>query len=212
MTTFTKAVSVLPLLLGTLSAAHADTYHYIDGLALTIERQSKQLLRECVHYRHAPEYRQLIHDSIKMSRLADDVHDLARCNGSLAHLESDLAELDVLFYHLQSLVTEIERRAACGHPHRHTPTHTAQIQNLMRSIERNLHHLADGIRQLRAIDDRCRHQPNLRREHYTNGTARHSTRYYAYPRYDRVYSPVRSRSSGFGISIGGGSSRFTLRF
>ncbi|MCP4886949.1 MAG: hypothetical protein GY904_10105 [Planctomycetaceae bacterium] len=212
MATFTKVISVLTVLLSTLSTAQADTYHYIDGLALTIERQSKHLLRECVHYRHAPEYRHLIHDSIKMSRLADHVHDLARRNGSLAHLESDLAELDALFYHLQSLVSEIERRAACGYPHRHTPSHTAQIQDLMRSIERNIQHLADGVRPLRAIEDRCRHQPIVRREHYPNGNARHSAGYYAYPRYDRVYPPVRSRSSGFGISIGGGSSRFTLRF
>ncbi|MDG2222354.1 MAG: hypothetical protein P8L85_13315 [Rubripirellula sp.] len=210
MATCTKAFSVLLLLLGTVSTVQADTYRHIDGLALSIERQSKQLLRECVHYRHSPEYRHLILDAVKMSRLADHMHDLAHRNGSLAHLESDLAQLDSMFHHLESLVHQIECRA--GHGHGHSYGQTSHVRSLLRSIELNIHHLSDDVRQLRLIEDRCNHQPTVRRDYYQYGYPRHSTGYQAYPQYGQSYRPSRSRSSGFGISIGGGSSRFTLRF
>jgi hypothetical protein len=201
MNPFGPSLSALALALTLTASVSADTYHHIDELALSIDRESKRLLQETRHYRHTPEYGHLVNDCRELSRLADHMHDVAHHHGSLSHLECDLRELDSMFHHLESLFDQIEWRAAHGHGHVHG--HTGHVRQLLDSIEQSIHHLQDDVRQLRQpvhpIIDRPIH------------VSPHSGHWGGYDPYWRGGSS-RYRSSGFGISIGGGHSRFTLRF
>ncbi|MFG0261151.1 MAG: hypothetical protein ACF788_02015 [Novipirellula sp. JB048] len=194
------------------ATAAADTYHHVDQLALAIERQAKQLASETRHYRHTPEYAHLVADAHKMAELAEHMHDVAHQHGSLAHLESDLAELDAQFHHFESLIRRIEWRAAHRHGHWHGHVHgdTAHVKRLLHSIEDDIHHLQADLRSLRT--------PRHPAHRYHVGRPVIETT----PRWDGYRS--RPHSSGFGqsrghreyrgrgITIGGGSSRFTIRF
>ncbi|MFK8111603.1 MAG: hypothetical protein AB8B91_05360 [Rubripirellula sp.] len=215
MTTLPKTLAAIALLF-TATTASADTYHHIDQLALSIERQAKRLVSESRHYRHTPQYRELRDDSRDLARLADHLHDVAHDHGSLAHMESDLFELDAKFHHLESLFDCVERAASYGHGHVHG--NTSHVRRLLNSIENDIHHLQEDLRTLRTPI--CV-QPIVKRQTYrppynsgfgynsrSYSTRTHSS-HYGHPGIgnQRVY-PTRSR----GITIGGGSSQFTFRF
>ena len=153
-------------------AAQADTYSHIDGLAVQLQRQATLLDREfTAHYRHTSQYRHLHSDSIQMVRLAGHVHEVAHNHGSLAHLRSDLRQLDRLFHHIEDLVDEIEHTAGgfghhdyghYGHGHHgfggygggHIDGNSRHVARILRQMEDTLHHLQDDVEQLAALEDR----------------------------------------------------------
>jgi hypothetical protein len=217
MTTLTKTLAAFGLLITCSAPAMADTYHHIDQLALSIDRQAKQIVRESRHYRHTPEYRHLVADAREMCRLADHLHEVAHHHGDLAHLASDLNELDAQFHHLASVFDCIERRAAHGTGHIHGET--SHVRALLNSIEDDIHHLQEDLESLRTPVHAARPYDAPRRTilatPYTGGwggySSVHGSGYgHAGGRYgSNVYGhPSRGR----GITIGGGSSRFTIRF
>ncbi|QDV45678.1 hypothetical protein Enr13x_55570 [Stieleria neptunia] len=202
MTLFAKTFATFGLLAAFVSpSAFADTYRHIDDLASDIERKSRQIEKETRHYRHTPEYRHLVEDARDMRRLADHMHDVAHDHGSLAHLESDLQELDAKFHHLESVFDRVERRAFHGHGHVHGDT--SHVKRLLNAIEDDIHHLQDDLRSLRAPAYDCPRELVSRPPIYSAPPARH-------------WDDHRSHSSrygyGRGITIGGGSSRFTIRW
>ncbi|MCO8123393.1 hypothetical protein NHH03_16705 [Stieleria sp. TO1_6] len=204
MALLTKTFAAFGLLLTALSAsAGADTYQHIDQLANRISNQTRQLTHESRHYRHTPEYRHLVSDTREIHRLAEHIHEIAHHHGSLDHLASDLSELDSKFHHLESVFDRIEGNARYGHGHVHGST--SHVRRLLNEIEQNIHHLQDDVRSLRTPHQ---HDHSIRVERPA---------FYPSPRYDRSggrYDAVsRQRGSrGRGITIGGGSSRFTIRF
>ena len=211
MAPLTKTLIAFGLGIATFcTSASADTYHHIDQLALSIERQSKRLISEVRHYRHTPEYRHLDQDAREMAELADHLHDVAHHHGSLGHMESDLNQLDRKFHHLESVFDRVEHGAAFGHGHVHG--NTSHVRELLHSIEDDIHHLQEDLRSLR--NPICTTSPAVvnRPSIYTSP---YSSRWGGYN--------VRPQSSGFGhsygsgwggrgITIGGGSSRFTFGF
>ena len=198
MTIFIKPLATISLVLTTLSAsASANTYHHIDNLALTIERQSQQLRREIVHYRHTPEYTHLYADTRELSRLANHMHEVAHRRGSLAHLQADLKQLDSAFHHMEATFENAEAAAAHGHGHVHGST--SHIGRLLHAVETNIHHLQADVRSLLAPIHLDEH-----RSHYTPWNSYHRS----HSGHSSHWSGSRSR----GITIGGGSSRFTIRF
>ncbi|WP_442511531.1 hypothetical protein SH528x_003212 [Novipirellula sp. SH528] len=194
------------------SPAVANTYQHIDHLALQIAMQSNQLVGETRHYQHTPEYRHLVSDARDMARLADHIHELAHHQGSVSHLNSDLAQLDAKFHHLESLFDGIEHRAARGY--RHVHGNTSHVKLMLNSIENNIHHLREDIQSM---------QTPVISTPYTSNFGAYSSRWGGYNArpsssgFGRVNTlhddhghSQRSRSRG--ITIGGGSSRFTIGF
>lgn len=204
MAPLAKTIAALGLLV-TFSAvpAMADTYRHIDDLANDIERKARKIVSESRHYRHTPEYRHILQDAKDMRELADHLHDVAHDHGSLAHMEADVRQLDAEFHHLQSLFRRVEREADYGHGHVHG--HTGHVWTLLHAIEEDIHHLQDDLRSLR--------QPL---HHGSSFTVARPPVYVAPPRDCRndYRSPGYGQYGGYGrgITIGGGSSRFTIRF
>ncbi|TWU51923.1 hypothetical protein [Rubripirellula reticaptiva] len=154
MTLLKSTIASLALIFASATgSAQANTYHHIDQLALKIERESKQLVYETRLYVHTPEYGHLVSDSREMATLAHHLHDVAHSEGESFHLESDLAQLDAKFHHLESLVDAIEHRAAYGDGHIHGGT--SHVKRLLNSIEDSIHHLQDDLRSLRTASHRA---------------------------------------------------------
>ncbi|TWU14982.1 hypothetical protein Pla52o_55190 [Novipirellula galeiformis] len=215
MTTLFQTLAACGLVIVAFStSASADTYHHVDQLALQIDRQAKQILSESRHYRHTPEYSHLVADAREMSELADHMHEVAHHRGSLAHLESDLAKLDAQFHHLESLIDQIERRSARGRGHIHG--NTAHVKRLLHSIEDNIHHLQADLRSLRtprySVQPYTSARPVIGTPYWSGYGARpHSSGFgHARGHHDQHAGEHHGRSRG--ITIGGGSSRFTIRF
>lgn len=200
MALFTKFFAAFGLLVTLCSSSSfADTYSHIDELALSIQRQSLAIERECRHYRHTPEYRHLVTDAREIHELAEHMHEVAHHPGSLAHLESDLRELDSEFHHLESVFDRVEREATHGHGHIHGGT--SHVRRLLNSMESSIHHLQEDVRSLRAPTHTWRRVEVSRPAVYV---APQSNRWNGYNSHRRVH--------GRGITIGGGSSRFSIRF
>ena len=216
-TTFALAFAITSL----STSAFADTYRHIDQLALSIERQSKQLVSEVRHYRHTSVYRHLVEDARDMARLADHLHDVAHHHGSLAHLESDLRQLDAKFHHLESVFRYAQREASHGHGHIHGEV--CHVSRLLRSIEEDIHHLQDDIRSLRrpvcTTNPVVVNRPPIFTSPYTSPFSSRWSGYSARPQssgfgigglHGGNFYGYGSRSRG--ITIGGGSSRITIGF
>ncbi|GAA5504672.1 hypothetical protein [Novipirellula caenicola] len=214
MPLFNKTFASLALCLTAFcSTASADTYDHIDQLALKIAVQSNQIVRETSHYRHTPEYVHLLSDARDMARLADHIHELAHHHSSVSHLDRDLAMLDSKFHHLESLFDAIEHRAAYGHGHIHG--HTSHVRMLLNAIENNIHHLQADIRTLRTPVYATPYSSNWGgySSRWGGYNVRPSSSNFGHRDHhdDHDSHSHRSRSRG-GITIGGGSSRFTIRF
>jgi hypothetical protein len=219
MTVLTKTLAAFGLVLTALSAsASANTYQHVDQLALSIDQKAKLIIGESRHYRHAPEYRHLVTDARELSRLASHMHELAHHHGSLAHLESDLSQLDSEFHHMESVFDRVELRAAHGHGHIHG--NTSHVKGLLNSIEEDIHHLQEDLRSMRtpvhAVQPVVVQRPSI----YTTQQSGHWNGYNTRPHSSGFghgsghygHNAYRYGSRGRGISIGGGSSRFTIRF
>jgi hypothetical protein len=208
MTQLIKSITaVLTLVVATSFATqvNADEYRHIDQLAQKIQRYSKQLKNEVRHYRHTPEYNHLVNDVNNVYRLATHIHDVTHFEGNLFHLQSDLAELDREFHHLESVFDRIEHNAAYGNGHVHGST--AHVKRLLNNIEDSIHHITVDVQILRA--PRVFHQPVYRPVYrqpvYQQPTCR-------VPTYNRPSHGGHGGHGGIGFSIGGGSSKIHIRF
>lgn len=132
----------------TASSAHADGFDHIDELALQMQRQTRALYSEFrLHYSHAAHAAHLRSDAARLYYLARHIHEVAHFGGSLRHLESDLAQVDALFHHLEELVEHIEDDAFFGDGHVHGDTE--HVEHLMEELEDTIHHLQADVRALR---------------------------------------------------------------
>lgn len=221
MASFTKPVFALAMLVTSLSSnASADLYRHIDLLALSIDQKAQLLSRETRLYRNTPEYRHLVNDARDMARWADHLHDVAHRRGSLAHLQSDVRKLDALFRHLAGVVDRVERRASQGQGRIYGDT--THVCWLLDSIGADIQILCESIRALRNPGNRVRRVPDVRTPSLDPSVYQTPiSSPLGYGGYSDVYrvpvgNPVhdvhRSQYRPRGITIGGGSSRFTIRF
>ena len=144
----TKLVTIFSLAIVTLfaSQAKADEYDHIDRYAVKIQNKARVLLNETVHYRHTAQYGHLVASTNELYRLATHIHDVTHFEGNLAHLRSDLRELDREFHALEGLFDRIEHSAAYGRGHIHG--NTAHVKRLLNSIEDSIHHIQDDVDSL----------------------------------------------------------------
>ena len=99
--------------------------------------------------------------------------------GRLAHLESDLRELDRKFHHLESVFDRVEHNARFsggGHIH----GNTAHVKRLLESIEDSIHHMRSDVADLRRRtsfhrDEDCYHhtRPVYRNYYGSYGSRSH---------------------------------------
>lgn len=182
-----------------ISQASADEFRHIDQLAVKIQRTTKRLIGEVKHYRDTAAYCHLMLGSQEIHRLATHIHDMTYFEGRLAHLESDLRELDRKFHHLESVFDRVEHDAHFGGGG-YIHGNTAHVKRLLNSIEESLHNMRSDVADIR------------RRGSF------HQDENYGYssrPVYRNYYSSHGSRShvyGGIGFTIGGGSSRIYIGF
>lgn len=222
----TKLTSLFTLLVLTAATtqANADEYRHIDRLAVKIQNTSRQLLRETIHYRHTAEYRHMVADANELYRAAKHIHDVTHFEGNLTHLQIDLNKLDRSFHHVEEVFDRVEHDAAYGNGHVHG--NTAHVKRLLKTIEDNIHHIQEDVASLRRrpIVTTPIYRPVYNpapRSPYGGyggyGHGRNSGHGYGNGRssghgYGGYGSNSRYGGSGFGFSIGGGSSRISFNF
>ena len=224
------------------SQVEADVYGRIDRSAQKIERKTKDLLKETIHYRATPQYLQLVGCTNELNRLAVHIHKVTHFEGNLVRLRADLQGLDTEFYLLQRLFDQVEEGAAYGRGQ--VIGNTAHVKSLLNSIEKCIHSIRGDVESLVAppcprtvvvpkpvvvakpvivtqpvlVPTRPTYQ--ARPNYSTRGggininiSGRSNGNKYGNSR-GRGYGGQGNRygNSGFGISIGGGSSRISFGF
>lgn len=188
------------------STAAGDEFDRIDNLARKIQRKTRLLLKETVHYRHTAQYRSLVRETSALHSAASHVHDVAHFNNNLHHLEADLATMDRCFHRLEDLFDATECEANRGRGHIHGPT--GHVKGLLNSIENSIHQIRRDVRRLQQRIER-------RRPVYVPTAPATRPIYSFYPNYRPPVSPgcgYGARTGGFSFSIGGGSSALNFGF
>lgn len=225
-----KSILAFALLVGVASQANADIWGHIDRQANDIERATKLLRKEVDHYRHTRYFGQLIGATARLKGQAIHVHNIADHSQCPKALKIAVRELDRAFHDAENLFDRAEQSAAFGDGC--VKGHTAHVKQLLNRIEDCIHNLQDDLNRLtRARSARHRvdvyrppvnvYRPPVTRPAY-NINRGHRDGLYR-PAYGGrnldvfTYDVDRgcgrtARGSGFGISIGGGSSRITFNF
>ena len=125
------------------SQANADVCKHIDEMAVLIQRQTRALQRETVHYRYTPQYRKLVVCVNELQRLATHIHEVTHFEGNLDHLKVDLRELDREFHQIENLFDRAEVEAARGCSR--IRGNTAHVKRLLNAIENAIHHIQDDV-------------------------------------------------------------------
>ena len=217
----TKLTLILTVAIGALfaSQAHADVYDRIDRYAVKIENKTRQLLSETIHYLHTPQYRQLVQCTKELSRLATHIHDVTHFEGNLVRLRADLRGLEHEFQLLEGLFDQIEYAASRGYGK--VKGNTAHVKSLLNSIERNICDISDCVETLVTpvvYKKPVYKQPVVYKQPAVYKKPVVVTRKPVYSAKNRSrnqgyrYGNYGNRGGGFGISIGGGSSRIVFGF
>ena len=227
MAPIAKVIAGACLIVSTVSTtAMADMYQHIDRLACEVARQGELLVAETKHYRSTRDYRHLVNDAREICRLSNHIHVLAERRGSLVQLERDVRELGAKHHHIRGLFDAIEYRASRGQGR--IRGNTAHVQRLLNAMDRDIRFLCEGIRILQAANHTVLRPPiavtpgfatpyneafTIDRSRYRNGYGISSSRSQQRAGFGRpVHDVHRSQYRAPGITIGGGSSRFTIRF
>lgn len=122
------------------SFARAQSLDHVDHLAVTAERQARQVFYQTLSLRgHGPAAYELRRDAVQMVRLARHIHELAHvdrfdhgrghhvgaCFDRQAHLNRDVADLDRLMHEMQDLAAGLQTGFAVHRPidDRYGPSH-----------------------------------------------------------------------------------------
>lgn len=199
--TLAKSIVLATLALATLAftaiSAKADTYHHIDTLAVQMQSQSRELLREfALHYRHKAGYAHLRSDTLQLYRLATHIHSVAHLRGSIQHLQSDLQQADELFHHLECVLDEADRSVG-GHVH----GSRCHVRDVMRAFADTLHHLQSDVASLAAACQIGRPQfvPQVITPRPTNYPGRN---YNSVSRYGWGSSGLSFNGRGWSVNLG----------
>jgi hypothetical protein len=122
-------------LVGT-SQAKADEYGRIDREARRVERMTKTLLNETSHYKNTANYGVMVDSALQLKSLAAHVHDVARLDGSLAHLKHDIAELERNLCIVEDLMDQTELNASRGYGC--VKGNTRHVKRLLERIDKSI--------------------------------------------------------------------------
>ena len=214
--TFCAALMVVASSAG---SAQADIYQHIDDLAVDIQAKSRLLARQSVHYRYTPQYRSIVMCTRKLYRLARHIHEVTHFQGNLVHLQADLQDLEFEFDALENLFDRTELYAARGCSR--VAGNTAHVKELLNALEDCIHLMREDVDQLVA-ESQCpsrRARPAIgpqHRGHVPSGQFHPNYSRFGNSGYldadRRSIDPRVTRTNGYGLSIGGGSTRIQFRF
>jgi hypothetical protein len=119
---------------------HWLDYHNIDRLALQLQRQVRGLHSEADHhFRRTPQYRHLHEDIEKVEHLARHIHEFAHRQAGLAHIRSDVRELDSLFHHIFEVVDQMRHcHDLDWRAYRHFRTELQGVSYTLHRLQREL--------------------------------------------------------------------------
>ncbi len=201
-----KTILAFTLLVGVASQANANDWHHIDQMALKVQRQTRQLVTEERHYRSSRHYGELLRCTNRLAAISAQVHDLAHHAQCPRTLRNYVDGMDGMFHKVENLFDHIEDDAAHGFGR--VRGNTAHVKQLLNSIEDCIHHLQDDLRFL----TRASRVTRVQRAVYSNsGIYGHRSSRHGHGNGHRSHNN-RGHENGFGISIGGGSSRITFQF
>ena len=221
------AVTFTVLAFALTASAKADEYDRIDRFAQKIQKKSRLLIKETIHYRHTPQYRALVDASTYLYDAASHVHQVAHFANNLDHLQADLADLDRHFHQLEGLFEATKDSASRGHGRVHN---TGYAKGLLRSIEVSIDLMRRDVRKVQSKFASTHHHevhhpvvkvPHRNQNAYSHNKSHRRAQaiveprvvkpvvHSAVPQYGPAY-PQRRQASGFSISIGGG--RINLNF
>ena len=228
MTRLTKTIVASFTIMSALfvSQATAQTYRHIDRLAIDLQNATVDLADEVSHYQHTSNYRHMVEDVLSLNRDAIHIHELAHRQGSLRHLEADLASIDTAFHHIEGLFDKTEIDASYGYGHVHGSTQ--HVKRLLNQMGQLIHHLEDDIQELRRARRNGIYQ-NAGPVTYGNqglsyggySTTRYGQRgtysnrsnrgnYDSHGRHNGHGNRSSQHRSGFGISLGNGRLRINF--
>jgi len=216
-----NSILAFALLVGVASQANADIWGHIDRQSADIKYAAKQLRTEVDHYRHTRHYGQLIGATARLKGQAISVHNIAIHSHSVHALKHAVKELDRAFHDAERLFDLIEHSAANGDGY--VRGNTAHVKEQLNCISDCIAYLREDLRKLARIETsrhrKAYHPPVSRQPAYDINRYQRGSRYgsgYGRPAYNSGYRNVdqgyRQSRSGFGFSIGGGSSRITFNF
>ena len=155
------------------ASASGDEFDRIDNAAKKIQKKSRLLSKETVHYRHTAQYPSLVSATSKLCAAASHIHEVAHFQNNLNHLQTDLAAMDHHFYQLESLFKAAKDSASRGHGQIHG--NTGYTKSLLRSIENSIDRMRRDVRKLQGRS--VSHHQHTRR---TPTKATHSATRYHY--------------------------------
>ena len=129
------------------NVAAGNEYAKVDRLALEIQAAASQLVNETIHYRHTPNYGQLVQDGVQLEKLAIHLHELVLYEVNIYKVEADLAQLDQTFHHLVGLLDATELQASRGRGV--IKGNTAHVKQLMNQIENCIYQLQEDVARIR---------------------------------------------------------------
>ena len=225
------AVAFTALVFVFSSSVNGDEFDRIDSRAQKIQKNSRLLIKETVHYRHTRQYASLVDATKHLYDAASHVHQVAHFANNLNHLQSDLADLDRYFHQLESLFQATEDSASRGRGHVHNP---AYAKRLLRSIEKSIDLMRRDVRKAQSKIVSEHHDvyrapvPAARYSKHDNRGHRNHVRHSQTVVQPRVVKPVvvpsrvvpqyrpaypqHRQSSGFSFSIGRGNSSLHFNF
>ena len=229
------AATLMSITLGFGSTASANHHDHIDRVAVRVQKNAQRLLEETKHYRDAPGYRQLVHQTRQLRDAAIHIHDVTHFEGHTPHLRRDVALIDQSFHQLEDLFYHIEAEVQRGRCH--LDVNTNRFKRKMKQLEREIHNLGDDLAKICAVPQVVQRPPyryeapratavqtfgrnyNVHQGGFQTGQYVPSNRNYHDNRYqghrgadyhDRHRSNVARTARG--ISIGGGSTRIWIGF
>ena len=228
------AVAFTALVFVLSPSVKGDEFDRIDRMAQKIQKKSRLLIKETVHYRHTRQYASLIDATQHLYDAASHVHEVAHFANNLNHLQADLADLEQYFHQLEGLFQATEDSASRGRGH--VEGNAGYRRGLLRSIEVSIDLMRRDVRKAQSkivskLPEVYRAPVATTRHRYHDSHVGHGynsshghgpavvqsrgvkpvVAHSAIPHYRPVY-PQQRRSSGFSLSIGGGSSRLNFNF
>ena len=136
------------LMTWTAIPAEASSWRHLQDLALDIQINSDRLMGETHRYVHTPHYQQMLRALRDMRAKAVKIHVLAIQRGCLFEMERELRHLDRNFCRVERLFQRTEEDAQFGVGH--IRGCTARVRGLLNQIADDIHHIQNGILELRA--------------------------------------------------------------
>ncbi len=214
-----KTLLAIALLVGAASQAHANTWHHVKTQAEDILAATKILRVETAHYRHTPYYGKLISVAAKLKANANSVNSIARYSHDAKALKYAVQRLDQTFLQAEQLIDQIECDAAYGKGI--IPSSTAHIKQLLHQIHVCINYLHADVHKLAKLQHKVQQKvkykapakvPHYSKQGYSKRVPYSKGTSYRKPYGGDIHKSRVAGSRGGSISIGGGKSKFTIRW